>query len=104
MKTPRVIALSVAFVSCSLYLPAQRMGMDSSLPPQSQSPFPNQSAIPGANPGMSTGRNDNRSITGAVQDNQNNGLNDVQVELTDASGSTVGSSYTNSSGHFEFDR
>ncbi|MGC2743694.1 MAG: tetratricopeptide repeat protein [Candidatus Angelobacter sp.] len=102
MKTPRVIALSLAFVSCSLYLPAQRMGMDPSLPPQS--PFPNQSAIPGANPGLTAGRNDNRSITGVVQDNQNNGLNDVRVEITDASGSTVGASYTNPSGHFEFDR
>ncbi|HWG40366.1 MAG TPA: tetratricopeptide repeat protein [Candidatus Acidoferrales bacterium] len=104
MKTPRVIALSLAFVSCSLYLPAQRMGMDPSLPPQSQLPFPNQSSILGAHPGMSAGRNDNRSITGTVQDNQNNRLNDVRVEITDANGSTVGSSYTNMSGHFEFDR
>lgn len=101
MKTPRVIVLSLVFISCSLYLPAQRMGMDPSLP--SQSPFPNQSAMPGANAGMTAGRNDNRSITGVVRDNQNNGMNDVRVEITDANGSTVGSSYTNPSGHFEFD-
>ena len=39
-----------------------------------------------------------------MRDNQNNGLNEVRVEITDASGTTVGSSYTNPSGHFEFDR
>jgi Flp pilus assembly protein TadD len=103
MKTPRVIVLSLGFVSCSFYLSAQRMGMDPSLPSQSQSPFSNQSVMPGAYPGM-TARTDNRSITGIVQDNENNGLNDVHVELTDAGGAVIGSVYTNPSGHFEFGR
>lgn len=98
MKTPRLIALSLAFVSCSLYLPAQRMGMDPSLP--SQSPF----SAPGSinNSGRNSPRNESRSISGVVQDNQNNALNDVRIELSDANGAIVGSAYTNPSGHFEF--
>lgn len=76
--------------------------MDPSLP--SQSPFSNQSAMTGNNPGMNGARAENRSITGVVQDNQNNGLTDVRVELTDANGSMIGSAYTNPSGHFEFNR
>jgi tetratricopeptide (TPR) repeat protein len=78
------------------------MGMDPSLP--SQSPFSNQGAMRGNNSGMSVARADNRSITGVVQDNQNNGLNDVRVELTDANGAMISSAYTNPSGHFEFNR
>lgn len=101
MKTPRAIALSVVFVSCSLYLSAQRMGMDPSLP--SQSPFSSPGSMAG-NSALSSARGDSRSISGVVQDNQNNGLKDVRVELTDASGAVVGSAYTNPSGHFEFSR
>src|SRR6476661_11058728 len=98
MKTPRVIVLCLAFVSCSLYLSAQRMGMDPSLP--SQSPFSN----PGGMRGNNSAHADNRSISGTVQDTQNNGLKDVRVELADANGAMVSSTYTNLSGHFEFTR
>jgi tetratricopeptide (TPR) repeat protein len=76
------------------------MGMDPSLP--SQSPF-NPGSMAGSS-GLNSVRGDSRSITGVVQDNQNNGLKDVRVELTDASGAMVGSAYTNPSGHFEFSR
>jgi len=76
--------------------------MDPSLP--SQSPFSNQGSMPGSNSGMSSPRGDNRSITGIVQDNQNNGLKDVRVELSDANGAMVGSAYTNPFGRFEFNR
>src|SRR5438270_5657849 len=100
MKTPRVIVLSLAFVSCTLYLSAQRMGMDPSLP--AQSPFPNQGGLRGNNSPFSGGHTDNRSISGNVQDTQNNGLNDVRVELTDANGAVVSSAYTGPSGRFEF--
>jgi len=99
MKTPRVIVFSLAFVSCSLYLSAQRMGLDPSMP----SPL-NQSTMPGSRPGMNSARSETRSISGIVQDNQNNGLNDVRVQLSDANGAIIGSAYTNPSGHFEFTR
>ncbi|MCU1256523.1 MAG: repeat protein [Candidatus Angelobacter sp.] len=106
MKTPRVIALSLGFVSCTLYLPAQRMGMDPSLPSPSQSPSP--FSTPGAMPGNHQGTNgahmDNRSISGIVRDTQNNPLQDVRVDLTDANGAVVNSFYTNPSGRFEFSR
>ena len=102
MKTPRVIVLSLAFLSCSLYLSAQRMGTDPSL--SSQSPFSSQGAMRGNNSPFGSGHADNRSISGTVQDTQNNGLKDVQVHLTDANGVVVTSTYTNQSGHFEFTR
>src|SRR5579864_156700 len=101
MKTPRLIVLCFAFLSSSFYLSAQRTGMDPSLP--SQSPFSSPGSMAG-NPGLNSIRGDYRSITGVVQDNQNNGLKDVRVELTDATGAMVGSAYTNPSGHFEFNR
>jgi tetratricopeptide (TPR) repeat protein len=47
---------------------------------------------------------DNRSVSGTVQDTQNNPLNDVRVELNDVNGAVINSAYTNSSGHFEFSR
>lgn len=99
MKTPRLIALSLAFISCSIYLSAQRMGMD-----PSQSPFSNQNTMPGSRSAMNSPRGDTRSVSGVVQDNQNNGLNDVRVELNDANGTMVGSVYTNPAGRFEFSR
>src|SRR5579859_6187515 len=101
MNTPRAIVLSLGFVGCSLYLSAQRMGMDPSLP--SQSPFSNQTGLRGNNSPMSAAHSD-RSISGTVQDTQNNGLKDVRVELTDANGAMVASAYTNASGRFEFNR
>ena len=47
---------------------------------------------------------DERSISGTVQDTQNNGLKDVHVELSDSTGAIVASAYTNASGRFEFNR
>ena len=102
MKTPRLIALSFVFISCSLYLSAQRMGMDPSFP--SQSPFSGPGAMTGNSPGRNSARAESRSINGTVQDNQNNGLKDVRVELSDANGTMVGSVFTDPSGHFEFNR
>jgi Flp pilus assembly protein TadD len=99
MKTLRLIALSLAFISCSLYLSAQRMGMD-----PSQSPFSNQNTLPGSHSPMNNPRGDTRTISGVIQDNQNYGLNDVRVELNDANGTMVGSVYTNPAGRFEFSR
>jgi Flp pilus assembly protein TadD len=102
MKTPRVIVLSLAFVSCTLYLSGQRMGMDPALP--SQSPFSNPGGMRGNNSPFSSAHADNRSISGTVQDTQSNGLKDVRVELSDANGVVVGSTYTGVSGRFEFSR
>lgn len=99
MKTPRVIALSLAFISCSLYLSAQRMGMD-----PAQSPFSNRDTLPGSHSAMNSPRGDTRTISGVIQDNQNNGLKDVRVELNDANGTMIGSVYTNPAGRFEFSR
>jgi Flp pilus assembly protein TadD len=96
MTTPRMIILSLGFVSCTMYLAAQRMGMSP------QSPFSNQSPQTGMNSGA--GHMDSHSISGVVQDAQNNGLNDVRVELANANGAVVGSAYTNAAGHFEFNR
>ncbi len=76
--------------------------MDPSLP--SQTPFPNQAGISGENSPFSSGHADNRSISGNVQDTENNGLRDVRVELADANGSVISSGYTGPSGHFEFTR
>jgi tetratricopeptide (TPR) repeat protein len=100
MKTLRLIALSLAFIGSSLYLSAQRMGMDPSLP--SQSPFSSQAGLRGNNSPISGAHADNRSISGTVQDTLNNGLKDVHVELSDANGAVVASDYTNMSGRFEF--
>ena len=102
MKTPRAIVLSLGFVSCTLSLSAQRMGMDPALP--SQSPFSNQGGMRGNNSPFSSAHADNRSISGTVQDAQNNGLKDVRVELSDANGAVVASTYTGVTGHFEFSR
>jgi tetratricopeptide (TPR) repeat protein len=95
MKTRRVIVLALGFAGCSLSLMAQRMGVD-----PSQNPFSQHDSAPGFN----STRGDNRSITGTVQDTQNNPLKDVRVELTDANGAVINSTYTNSSGQFEFTR
>lgn len=58
----------------------------------SQSPF--------ASPAM----RDNGSINGTVQDIHNNPLKDVLVELTNANGVVVNSTYSSVSGNFEFSR
>jgi tetratricopeptide (TPR) repeat protein len=73
------------------------MGMD-----PSQSPFSNQGGLRGNNSSMSGAQADSRSISGTVQDTQNNCLKDVRVELADANGAMVASAYTNLSGRFEF--
>src|SRR6266853_2618741 len=95
MKTHRVIFLALGFAGCALSLTAQRMGVD-----PSQSPFSRQNSASVMNPS----RVDNRSISGTVQDTMGNPLQDVRVELTDASGTVVNSAYTSSSGRFEFTR
>ncbi|HEY1525676.1 MAG TPA: tetratricopeptide repeat protein [Candidatus Angelobacter sp.] len=101
MKTHRVIALALGFTACSISLAAQRMGTD-----LSQSPFSEQIPLTGQNsrPGVNSTRVDNGSISGVVQDTQNNPLKDVRVELTDGNGTVVNSAYTNSGGQFEFTR
>ena len=99
MKTLRLTVISLVFVSSSLYLSAQRMGLD-----PSQSPFSNSNAMPGSRPGTNSSRGESRSISGVVQDTQNNALNDVRVEISDANGAMIGSVYTNPSGRFEFTR
>ena len=101
MKTPRLIVLALGFFSCSLYLSAQRMGMDPSFP--SQSPLSNPGGMRGNSRGVGA-HDDNRSISGTVRDTQNNGLKDVHVELSDSNGAIVSSAYTNVSGRFEFNR
>jgi predicted Zn-dependent protease len=87
MTMHRVIGITLVFISCSLCLVAQRMGLD----PQ-QAPF---SAL------HSRGT-ENHSISGTVRDTNNNPMNDVRVELTDSNGSVMNSTYTNHSGSFEF--
>jgi predicted Zn-dependent protease len=90
MKTRRLVALALGFLSCSLCLTAQKLSMD----PQ-QSPFS----------GQNSPRSENgSSISGTVHDTANNPLKDVRVELTDMSGRGVNAVYTNSSGSFEFSR
>ncbi len=87
MTMPRVIGIVLIFVSCSLYLVAQRMGLDPQQPPLSA---------------LHSHGTENRAISGTVRDTNNNPLNDVRVELTDWNGSVVNSAYTNNSGSFEF--
>jgi tetratricopeptide (TPR) repeat protein len=73
------------------------MGID-----PSQSPFSTRGGLRENNSPTSSGHTDNRSISGTVQDTQNNVLKDVRVELADANGAMVASAYTNVSGRFEF--
>jgi tetratricopeptide (TPR) repeat protein len=47
---------------------------------------------------------DNGAISGTVQDIHNNPLKDVLVELTNATGVVINSTYTSVSGYFEFSR
>jgi len=88
MTKHRVIGIVLTFLSCSLYLAAQRMGVDPQQPPMA--------AL------HSSHGTENRSISGTVRDTNNNPMNDVRVELTDWNGSLVNSTYTNNSGNFEF--
>jgi Flp pilus assembly protein TadD len=87
MTIRRAIVLAFTLLGCSLYLGAQRIGID----PQ-QAPFS----------AMHPSRTDVRPISGTVRDANNNPLDEVRVELTDWNGSTVNSTYTNHSGSFEF--
>ncbi len=100
MKTQRLIALSVAFLGCSLCLSAQKWAWTISI---AIAIFQSRwdARLQCRN---ELGAWDNRSVSGTVQDNQNNALKDVRVELTDANGTSVGSAYTGPSGHFEFTR
>jgi tetratricopeptide (TPR) repeat protein len=86
MTKHRVIVIALVFLSCSVYLAAQRMGTD----PQ-QGPF---AAL--------HSRAENRIISGTVRDTNNNPMNEVRVELTDWNGNIVNTAYTSNSGSFEF--
>jgi tetratricopeptide (TPR) repeat protein len=83
----RVIVFALAFLGCGLSLTAQRLGVD----PQ-QSPFSK----------LNSSRPENGTISGTVRDMNNRPLKDVQVELRNSGGGVVTSSYTSSSGNFEF--
>jgi len=87
-RNPRTSALLFAVLLCSICAVAQRPGFDpsASMP---RSPF-------------SSGLHENASISGTVQDIQNKPLKDVRVELTDANGVVINSTYTNVGGSFEF--
>ena len=100
MKTPRLIALSLAFVSCKSLPLGTKNGLHHF---RRNRRCPIKAASEGIARGMST-HGDNRSISGTVQDTQNNSLKDVRVELSDSNGALVASAYTNVSGRFEFNR
>jgi tetratricopeptide (TPR) repeat protein len=85
MKIPRYILLLLAILACNAL--AQRPGLDSSSMPHS--PF--------------SSLRDSASVSGTVQDMRNTPLKDVRVELANANGVVVSSTYTNASGSFEFD-
>jgi tetratricopeptide (TPR) repeat protein len=85
MKNRVILALTI--LGCSLTLAAQRMSLD---PQQQYSQRGHNSS------------HENSSISGTVQDMNNQRLKDVRVELRDASGNVVNSTFTNSSGDFEF--
>ena len=86
MTIRRAVVLAFTFVSCSLYLGAQRNA-------DQQAPF---SAM------HSPRTTEGRPISGTVRDSNNNPLNEVRVELTDWNGTIVNSTYTNQAGSFEF--
>lgn len=89
----RVIVFALAVFGCSHFLLAQRMTLD----PQQQQlspPFSQQ---------RPSSRTENSSISGTVQDMNNQRLKDVRVELRDGNGALVNSTSTNASGNFEFD-
>jgi Tfp pilus assembly protein PilF len=88
MKTPQTALVVLALISFSICSFAQRPGMSSSMP---HSPFDSP-------------MRENGSITGTVHNMQNKPLKDVRVELTNLNNVIVSSTYTNSSGSFEFDR
>jgi len=96
MKTYRVVFLALGFAGCTLSLMGQRMGVDAS-----QSPFSRQNPASVMNPSRA---DNNRSISGTIQDTAGNPLQDVRVELADANGTVVNSAYTGPSGRFEFTR
>jgi tetratricopeptide (TPR) repeat protein len=88
MNIPRPALVLVAFFACSICSLAQRPSFGSH-GPMSGSPFDSQ-------------RRDTGSITGTVQNTQNKPMKDVRVELIDGNGAVIGSTYTNTSGNFEF--
>lgn len=87
MTTPRNVLFLLAILGCTMFAFAQRPGMDSSPMPHS---------------GFSSSMRDNSTVSGTVQDMHNNPLKDVRVELTNANGVVVNSTYTSVSGNFEF--
>jgi tetratricopeptide (TPR) repeat protein len=88
----RVIVFALTVLGCGLTLSAQRMTLDNPLEPLSQTS--SQQHTPNS-------RQDS-SITGTIQDMNNQRLKDVRVELRDGNGSVVSSTSTDSSGNFEF--
>ncbi len=90
MNTPRMaLVLAVVLLGCSICSFAQRPSFGSPTSSMPRSPFDSP-------------RRDNGSINGTVQDTENKPLKDVRVELTNGNGVVVNSTYTNSSGSFEF--
>src|SRR5947209_12714097 len=88
MKIPRSALGLVLLLGCSVRSLAQRPA------------FGSHSSAPGSP--FDSGRRDNGSITGTVQDTQNKPMKDVRVELADTNGVVINSTYTGSSGSFEF--
>ena len=87
MTIPRTALFVFAILCGNMFALAQRPGMDSS--PMPHSPF--GSAL-----------RDDCTVSGTVTDMNNKPLKDVRVELTNANGVAVNSTYTNVSGMFEF--
>jgi Tfp pilus assembly protein PilF len=87
MTIPRTALFVFAILCCNLIALAQRPALDSSGMPHS--PF--GSAL-----------RDDCTVSGTVTDMNNKPLKDVRVELTNANGVAVNSTYTNVSGAFEF--
>ena len=88
----RVIVFALTVLGCGLALSAQRMTLDN--PPELFSQNPSQQ--------RSHNSRQDSSITGTIQDMNNQRLKDVRVELRDGTGSVVSSTSTNSSGEFNF--
>jgi len=88
MKILRTVPFLLALVIfCNITCLAQRSNPSQSFP---SSPFGSPS------------RGNTGEINGSVHDMQNNPLKDVRVQLTDSAGLVVNSTYTTSSGAFEF--
>lgn len=88
----RVIVFTLTVLGCGLTLSAQRMTLENPPGPLSQN----------SSQQHTHNSRDDGSISGTIQDMNNQRLKDVRVELRDANGSVVSSTSTNSSGDFDF--